>query len=233
MTKGPLVRGRRAVAVMASGALVGAAMTVLTGAGAGAASSSGPAGSAVTAAASTAVAAKPNPEKKKRKPDQDLGYYLGHPTPTYQWHGCTQTSTRRAPAPKNSSYDLYAQYPQYAPAKGSKQGKVKYVVVSAPTRDGWVLKWEVKKPAKWKICGVQVTGLFDATGVPYLLAAQAGYTSGAKKGSTATTSAGETWKLKVPKSTPLGWEVPKEAEGKKMTPVAIAAVTVFIAKKKK
>ncbi len=36
----------------------------------------------------------------------------------------------------------------------------------------------------------------------------------------------------MPKSTPLGWDVPKEAEGKLMTPMSINAVTVFVAKKK-
>ncbi len=184
------------MALVAAAALAGATVTVLAGAGAQAEPA------VVAARASSTLVVKPNPESQKRKPNQDLGYYLGHPTPTYQWHGCTQTSTRRAPAPKNASYDLYAQYPQYAPAKGSKQGTVKYAVVTAPTRDGWALTWEVKKPAKWKICGVQVTGLFDADGVPYLLAAQAGYTSSAKKGSTATTAAGRPGSSRCPRARP-------------------------------
>lgn len=230
-TIGVDVRGRRGIAVAASGVLVGSSLTVLTGVGAGAAPAAGPRAAAISAATAVSMA-KPNPETKKRKPDQDLGYYLGDPRPTYQWHGCTHTSTRRAPTPTGSEQDVYAQYPQYAPTKGSKQGKVAWGVIPAATSQGWAVTWEVKNPAKWKICGVEVAGGFARPGVSERYVASAGYTSGAKKGKTATAAEGETWKLDVPKNSKFGWAIPAEYENKMLDTKIIYGLTVFIAKKK-
>ena len=135
------------------------------------------------------VANAVNPESANRKPNQDAGHFLGHPTPTYQWHGCTKSSTRTTPTTPP--------IPLPATPRGNKQKKVKWTVVNSTAADsGWVIRWEVAKG--WKICGVQVAVRGSNPSLDADLAMQAGYTSGAGKGSTVKSGA-ETIKVKISK----------------------------------
>jgi hypothetical protein len=179
--------------------------------------------SMVNAAAS---AKKVNPETAKRGPTKDLGYYLGFPSATYQWHGCTMTSSQQAPFPKGSEpVPLGMDGKPMKVAKGTKQGKVRFTTVNSNATHGWTMRWQVKNTKKFTICGVQVAGGFSRRGVNERYVAQAGYTSKPGKGSTVS-SGGETFKVKVPKR-----EYGPYA-GKKLDTKIIYAVTVFIKKKK-
>lgn len=179
-----------------------------------------------------AAAKKPKlPEQNAMSgPRADQGYYLGHPMPTVRWHGCDKTATRQAPA---SNPDPISTGNMPAPRKGTKQGTVKFTLVtSAAAAAGWTLRWAVKQPGKWQICGVQVSGGFSHPSNPLqILVAQGGYTSSKKQGSTAT-SGKETMVLRAPKSSLMSFQVPKEWENKKLTTEAIYAVTVFVKKRK-
>lgn len=154
------------------------------------------------------------PENKKLPPDANAGYFLGYPSPTYSWHGCTKTATRQTLAPPVSG--------QPAVMKGSKQSAVTFKVQSAtPT-----VSWKVKDG--WKICGVQVGVVLESPTVPSLLLAQAGYTSGPKKGSTVR-SGKETIAVKIPKKG-IGRAGFEEFEGQTFSIRSVQHVTVFVKK---
>lgn len=97
--------------------------------------------------ATTGPAAAVNPEgDKNRKPDQDAGYFLGHPTETYMWHGCTKTSTQQTPATLDEGV--------HEPGKGNAHNKVTWTTTATTaTTSKYVLSWKVADG--WKICGAQ------------------------------------------------------------------------------
>ena len=138
----------------------------------------------------TTAMAKPIPEADSSAgPDEDAGYFLGYPSPTYSWHGCTKTSTQDTPT------DLDPGVPGAGP--GNKQKKVTWTLEDPSAASaGYTLKWKVAKG--WKICGVQVALRGTKTGADADYAMQAGYTSKATKGSTVL-SGKETIKVKISK----------------------------------
>ncbi len=137
----------------------------------------------------SATAGRPQPESNAdAKPNDDQGYFLGYPAPTYAWHGCHKTSSVVTPAPQEA--EVPAQ-----PTKGNAQAKVTWTVTSTTAAtSGYTVSWKVADG--WKICGVEAAILGDAPDNPYLTVMQVGYTSKATKGSTVTSGA-ETIKVRL------------------------------------
>lgn len=163
-----------------------------------------------------------NPEQANRRPNQDAGHFLGHPTPTYQWHGCTKTSTRKTPTKPPIELPPIG--------RGSGQKKVTWTVVDKPAADsGWMVRWEVDKG--WKICGVQVAVRGSHKALATDLAMMAGYTSGVSKGSTVTSGA-ETIKVHISAREASMGGLPA-ANGKKSYKIEdIYAIAVFVKKRR-
>lgn len=159
--------------------------------------------------------AKNNPEHKKLPPTANAGYFLGHPLPTYSWHGCTATASM-------ATLGAVTRPIQGEPrvSRGTKPGAVKITrTVGAP-----YLSWEAKKG--WTICGVQASAVLRNATVPALLLAEIGYTSGARRGSTAPTGE-ETLRVPIPKKAINRGEF-ERYEGKTFTIDEIRSVTVFV-----
>jgi hypothetical protein len=173
------------------------------------------------AVAAPAQAAR-NPEADKNaKPDQDAGYFLGYPSPTYQWHGCSKTSTEQTPATLDEGVP--------APDQGTAHNKVKWTLTTTTAATaGYVLSWKVA--AGWKICGAQASVLGSEAGKSFDLAMQTGYTSKAGKGSTVTSGA-ETIRAKVSKKDCQDLGVDSSYAGSYAIS-KIYAITVFVKKKK-
>ncbi len=163
-----------------------------------------------------AAAAKSNPENDRLPPTANAGYFLGYPSPTYSWHGCTKTSTARATAtPIEGEPPL---------VKGSKQNAVTFTIgTTAP-----YVSWQVKNG--WRICGVQVSAVLDNANVSSMLLAEAGYTSGPKKGSTSR-SGTETIQVSIP-TKGIGRQGFEEFEGQTFSMRSIRQVAVFVKKAK-
>jgi len=174
---------------------------------------------AVLVLAGVAVAGvKNNPENNaKLGPSDNAGYFLGHPTPTYSWHGCTRTARARTGKPLPQGAPLYR--------KGSKQKAVTFTVTPATAP---YIAWRAKK--KYKICGVQATVQLSNPDVDSDLLAEAGYTSEKKRGSTAADGE-ETIKVKIKKNE-IGRQF-EGFEGKTYSIVEIYDVTVFVKGKNK
>jgi hypothetical protein len=119
-----------------------------------------------------------NPENKSLPPTANPGYFLGYPTGTYSWHGCTATAT------KATLVERVAGAPQLA--KGTHQAAVSFTV----SRVAPYLTWQAKRG--WKICGVQAAVVLSNASVDSDLLAEVGYTSGPQKGSTARGDGKET-----------------------------------------
>ncbi len=164
---------------------------------------------------SVAAAAKSNPENDKLPPTANAGYFLGSPSPTYSWHGCTKAATKPTLAtPVEGQPDL---------GKGNKQKAVTFTMASTPPYASWQVK------PGWKICGVQVGAVLDNPTVSALLLGEAGYTSGTKKGSTAADGK-ETIQVTIP-TKGIGRQGFEEFEGKTFSLRSIQHVTVFVKKK--
>lgn len=170
---------------------------------------------AIAMVPSVAMAKKVNPEGDKLPPTASAGYFLGHPTPTYQWHGCTKTASQKTlarPVPGQPEV-----------GRGSKPSAVEFTVQQGVAP---LVSWKVKKG--WKICGVQVGAILDNPTVSEMLLGQVGYTSSTRKGSTST-SGTETIQVSIPtKGVGAGFE---RFEGKTFSIESIQHVTVFIKKK--
>jgi hypothetical protein len=166
--------------------------------------------------------AKPIPEADSSAgPGEDAGYFLGYPSPTYSWHGCTKTSTQDTPT------TLDPGVPGAGP--GNKQSKVTWTLEqpSAATA-GYTLRWKVANG--WKICGAQIAmrGVKADADADYAM--QAGYTSKGSKGSTVTTGS-ETIQVKLSKKDCAELGIDKKYAGT-WSIGGIYDVTVFIKKKK-
>ncbi len=162
-----------------------------------------------------AAAAKSNPENDKLPPTANAGYFLGYPSPTYSWHGCTKTATARTASstPIAGEPDLI---------KGSKQKAVTFTIrTTAP-----YVSWQVKDG--WRICGVQVSAVLNNDNVSSMLLAEAGYTSGPKKGSTSK-SGTETIQVTIP-TKGIGSAGFEEFEGQTFSMRSIRQVAVFVRK---
>lgn len=171
---------------------------------------------AVVLTPSTAVAKKSDPENDKLPPTASAGYFLGHPTPTYSWHGCTKTASRQTLAkPEAGQPDI---------GRGTNPSAATFTVRLGVAP---FAAWEVKKG--WRICGVQVGAILASPEVSSLLMAQVGYTSGTRKGSTSVDGT-ETIQVKIP-TRGIGRAF-EQFEGKTYTIRSIQHVTVFVKKKK-
>lgn len=169
----------------------------------------------------TSAHAKPIPEADSSAgPDDHEGYFLGYPSPTYSWHGCTKFSAMGTPTTLDDGVP--------AAAKGNKQKKVDWTLEQPSAASaGYTLKWKVAKG--WKICGAQIALRGVKADADTDLAMEAGYTSKATKGSTATSGA-ETIKVKLSKQDCAELGVDKKNAGT-WSIGSIYHVTVFIKKK--
>jgi hypothetical protein len=171
--------------------------------------------------ATAGPAAAVNPEGDNRKPDQDAGYFLGHPTETYQWHGCTKTSTEQTPATLDEGVP--------EPGQGNAHNKVTWTLTpSTATTSRYILTWKVADG--WKICGAQSAILGSDPDATFDLAMEIGYTSKGNKGSTVT-SGSETIQTKLSKKDCQELGIDTEFAGK-WAISKIYAITVFIKRKK-
>jgi len=170
----------------------------------------------------TAATAKPLPENdSSAKPTDHAGYFLGYPSPTYSWHGCTKTSTQDTPT------DLDPGVPGAGP--GNKQKKVTWTLEQpSGATAGYTLKWKVAKG--WKICGAQIAMRGVKAGADADYAMQAGYTSKVARGGTVS-SGRETITVKLTKKDCQELGIDKKYAGK-WSIGGIYDVTVFIKKKK-
>lgn len=171
---------------------------------------------AMTAAPALAAGIKKNPENDKRRgPAMDAGYFLGFPSPTYQWHGCTKVDTHHWPIP-------------LAGQTGSRgKNTSRYVRFTVLLGGGFPrFAWKVKPG--WRICGVQAAVQLRNRSARADLLAEAGYTSGPTEGSTSKAAGGgETVKVTIPKNgiRKRGFE---QFEGKTFSIVAFQSVSVFV-----
>lgn len=152
---------------------------------------------------------------KRRKPTQDAGYFLGYPSPTYSWHGCTKSDTAYNPIPVSAN----------APKPGKTTQKyVRFTVLPA----GYPrFSWKVKPG--WRICGVQGAFLLSSKSVSADLLAEAGYTSSTTQGTTAKNGT-ETIKVPIPEGgiRTSGYE---QFEGKTFNIKSVQSISVFVKKK--
>ena len=160
------------------------------------------------------AAAKLNSEQNPHLgPTDNAGQFLGHPTPTFQWHGC-----------KFNAIHTSSRAPQELPDQGT--GNKPKAVTFTEAAAAPYISWTVNK--KYKICGVQVMTELANPDVDSLLLGSAGYTSGKAKGSTAK-SGKETIKVKIPKGG-IGRDF-EGYEGRTYAMSSIDAVAVFVKKK--
>lgn len=171
---------------------------------------------------STALAKPPNPETNTHAaPGDDAGYFLGYPSPTYSWHGCTKFSAMATPEPLDEGVP--------AAAKGNKQKKVTWTLEQPSAASaGYTLTWRVADG--WKICGAEIALRGRKADADYDVAMSAGYTSKATRGSTVK-SGDETIKVELSKRDCQEMGIDKEYAGD-WSIDAIYHVTVFIKKKK-
>lgn len=157
-----------------------------------------------------------NPENKRLPPSANAGYFLGHPLPTYSWHGCTVTASR---VPLRALQRPIPGEPQVG--RGTKPGTVRFTTtVGAP-----YVSWEVKKG--WTICGVQASAVLSNSSVDADLLASIGYRSGARSGSTATGTGVETLRVPIPRRAIDRGEF-ERYEGKVFSIREIRSITVFV-----
>lgn len=173
---------------------------------------------AVAPAATAAV--KKNPENDKRRgPAMDAGYFLGYPSPTYQWHGCAKADTHHWPIPLAGR------------AVGPARNTSRYVRFTVRVAGGFPrFSWKVKPG--WRICGVQAAMQLRNRTARADLLAEAGYTSGATEGSTSSAANGaESIRVTIPRNgiRKQGFE---QFEGKTFSIVAFQSVSVFVKPKR-
>jgi hypothetical protein len=174
---------------------------------------------AATAAPALAAGVKTNPENDRRRgPAMDAGYFLGSPTPTYQWHGCTKVDTH------------YWPIPLAGPSSPSGKSTSRYVRFTVKVGGGFPrFAWKAKPG--WRICGVQAAAQLRSRSVRADLLAEIGYPSGPTQGSTSAASGGtETLSVTIPKRgiRARGFE---QFEGQTFSIVAFQSVSVFVKRK--
>jgi hypothetical protein len=169
---------------------------------------------AVLLLAAPAVAAglRDNPEYKRLPPTANAGYFLGYPSHTYSWHGCTATATK-------ASLRRIPEAPILL--RGTKQGAVTFTPqLGTPP----YISWQAKRG--WTICGVQASAVLRNPDVDADLLAEIGYTSGRQKGSTARDGR-ETIRVPIPRKAIDRAEY-ERYEGKTFSIVSIQDVTVYV-----
>jgi hypothetical protein len=169
---------------------------------------------ALTLLAPAAQAAlRDSPEYKRLPPTANAGYFLGYPSGTYSWHGCTATATK-------ASLRRIAQAPPLV--RGTRQGTVSFTAqLGTPP----YISWQAKRG--WTICGVQASVLLRNPTVDADLLAEIGYTSGRQKGSTARGDGRETIRVPIPRKAIDRAEY-ERYEGKTFSIVSVQDVTVYV-----
>lgn len=156
-----------------------------------------------------------SPEYKRLPPSANAGYFLGFPSPTYSWHGCTATATR---VPLKALQQPIAGEPRAG--RGTTPNAVTFTAtVGAP-----YVSWKVKRG--WTICGVQAGALLRNPDVSADLLAEIGYRSDPKSGSTAADGR-ETLRVPIPRRAIDRGEF-ERYEGKVFSIVELRSVTVFV-----
>lgn len=164
------------------------------------------------AAPAAAISIRDNPENKRLPPTANPGYFLGYPSGTYSWHGCTATAIR-------ASLNRVAEAPQVG--RGSRQSAVTFTAqLGTPP----YISWQAKRG--WTICGVQASVVLRNDTVDADLLAEVGYTSGRQKGSTARDGR-ETIPVPIPRKAIDRAEY-ERYEGKTFSIVSIQDVTVYV-----
>lgn len=167
--------------------------------------------------ATAAISATSNPENDKRLgPANGAGYFLGFPSPTYSWHGCTKVDSQ------HWHVSLATGQPT------TQKGTSRYVTFTVKRAGGLPrFAWKVKPG--WRICGVQAAVQMRNASVDSDLLGEASYTSGPTAGSTSPTGR-ESIKVTIPRKgiRKAGFE---KYEGKTFSIVAFQSVSVFVKKK--
>ena len=145
-------------------------------------------------------------------PAADHGKWLGHPTNTYMWHGCTQH------ARFNTNEVREPGMPPYG--RGNRQAAVTFT----RHQTGPYVRWQTRPG--WRICGVQMSVLLGSPDDRTRYASSIAYRSAHLKGQTAPKGR-ETVKVRVPRNDP-DRESARRMAGKVYTPVKIYDVTVFV-----
>ena len=174
------------------------------------------AAAALLALSAAPASAAKNPETDKSLgPSAGPGHFLGYPTPTYSWHGCTKEDTQWWPVSLVSGSPTTTK---------STSRYVRFTV----NRTGYPrFTWKAKPG--YRICGVQAAVQLTSPQVRGSdLLAEASYTSGAKSGATATDGR-EKVKVRIPTKgiDQSGFE---EFEGKTFSIFAFQSVSVFVKK---
>lgn len=165
------------------------------------------------AVAAAALAASKPETDKSLGPSATPGHFLGYPTPTYSWHGCTKEDTQWWPI------SLVSGSPTTSP---STHRRVTFTV----KRTGYPrFSWKAK--AGYRICGVEAAVQLTSPQVRGSdLLAEASYTSGPTSGSTSLDGR-EKIKVRIPTKgiDQAGFE---EFEGKTFSIAGFQAVSVFV-----
>lgn len=156
-----------------------------------------------------------SPEHKQLPPSANAGYFLGFPSPTYSWHGCTATATR---VPLRA---LQRPIPGEPRAGG---GTAPNAVAFTTTVGAPYVSWKVRRG--WTICGVQASAVLRNPAVDADLLAEIGYRSEPKSGATAADGR-ETLRVPIPKKAIDRGEF-ERYEGKVFSIVELRSVTVFV-----
>lgn len=164
---------------------------------------------------STGQGLRSSPEYKKLPPSANAGYFLGFPSPTYSWHGCTATASR---VPLRTLQSPIPGEPRVG--NGTTPSAVTFTTtVGAP-----YVSWKVKRG--WTICGVQASAVLRNPKVTADLLAEIGYRSSADSGSTSRDGR-ETLRVPIPKRAIDRGEF-ERYEGKVFSIVEVRSVTVFV-----
>jgi hypothetical protein len=150
---------------------------------------------------------------KKLGPTASAGQFMGYPTPTYQWHGCTKFAAAndgRGPVPGAPAHP-----------RGNRNTAITFTTNRAAPP---YFSWKVKPG--YKICGVQAQVELSNPTVRSLLLAEIGYTSGIASGSTARNGK-ETLKVKIARNA-INHSNYRQFEGKTYSIGAIHHVAVFV-----
>jgi hypothetical protein len=168
----------------------------------------------VPAAAALAKAGS-NPETDATLgPSAGPGHFLGYPSPTSSWHGCTKEDTQWWPVSLVTG------------SRTTTPSSHRYVTFSVNQRGYPRFTWKAR--AGYRICGVQAAVELYSPQVSEDLLAEASYTSGPTTGATAKDGR-ETVKVRIPHNG-IGDAGFKQFEGKAFSIFAFQAVSVFVKK---
>ena len=168
-----------------------------------------------TAATGAAAKGASNPETDARLgPADGPGHFLGYPSPTYSWHGCTKEDTQWWPVSLVTGN------------RTTSPSTHRYVTFKVNQSGYPRITWKAKPG--YRICGAEAAVELNSPQVSEDLLAEASYTSGATTGATAKNGR-ETVKVRIPHNG-IGDAGFKQFEGKTFSVFAFQAVSVFVKK---